>query len=255
MILNRLGNKKKIAHRIFVHFPPHDIYLEPFFGAGGMFFKKPLSKYNILNDLDSDVYNLFRQLIDNKDDLIKLIKIVPITEEQFKSWTKGKREDTDLLNALRFLIISNFGMYGHNDTLKFGAGNTRQVILNKIHNSFEYLSHAIFMNCDFRDFTRKVSWPKNLSRCFLYADPPYVGTSDNYSHSFTLEDHSNLLDELEGLGIKYAVSEFNNPEILHEAEKRGLNVQRICERQTLKNRSVEILITNYTHNATLFDGI
>ena len=60
MILRRLGNKKKIAKKIQAYFPPHKIYIEPFFGAGGMFFNKPKAKYNIVNDLDSDVFNLFQ---------------------------------------------------------------------------------------------------------------------------------------------------------------------------------------------------
>ena len=48
MILRRLGNKKKIAEQIQGYFPEHKIYIEPFFGAGGMFFYKPKVKYNIL---------------------------------------------------------------------------------------------------------------------------------------------------------------------------------------------------------------
>ena len=61
MILRRLGNKKKIAKEIQKYFPPHKIYIEPFFGAGGMFFNKHKAKYNIVNDLDSDVFNLFQR--------------------------------------------------------------------------------------------------------------------------------------------------------------------------------------------------
>ena len=34
------------------------IYIEPFFGAGGMFFNKRKAKYNVLNDLDSEIFNL-----------------------------------------------------------------------------------------------------------------------------------------------------------------------------------------------------
>lgn len=36
MILRRLGNKKRIAKEIQVYFPYHKIYIEPFFGAGGI---------------------------------------------------------------------------------------------------------------------------------------------------------------------------------------------------------------------------
>jgi len=51
MILNRIGNKSKIADKIIARFPPHDLFIDMFFGAGGLFFKKPLAKYNVCNDL------------------------------------------------------------------------------------------------------------------------------------------------------------------------------------------------------------
>ena len=44
------------------------------------------------------------------------------------------------------------------------------------------------------------------------------------------------------------MSEFNHPFILKQAEKRGLNVIIIGERQNLKNRRIEILVTNYKNN-------
>ena len=50
MILNRLGNKSLIAKKIQTHFPKHDIYMEPFFGAGGMYFNKPKAKFNYINE-------------------------------------------------------------------------------------------------------------------------------------------------------------------------------------------------------------
>ncbi len=38
MILRRLGNKSRIAKEVQKYFPEHTMYIEPFFGAGGMFF-------------------------------------------------------------------------------------------------------------------------------------------------------------------------------------------------------------------------
>jgi len=34
MILRRLGNKQKLAEKIQEYFPPHKIYIEPFFRCG-----------------------------------------------------------------------------------------------------------------------------------------------------------------------------------------------------------------------------
>lgn len=44
------------------------------------------------------------------------------------------------------------------------------------------------------------------------------------------------------------MSEFNHPFILDQAKERGLNVNIIGERQNLKNRRIEILITNYQNS-------
>ena len=74
MLLRRLGNKSKIVNTtsILNYFPPHDIFIDMFFGAGGVFFNKPLANYNICNDLDSDVFNLFTVVTHQRKALMKL---------------------------------------------------------------------------------------------------------------------------------------------------------------------------------------
>lgn len=255
MILNRLGNKTKIAQKIQKEFPRHDIYMEPFFGAGGMYFNKPKAKYNFVNDLDSDVYNLFRQLIDNTDELIDWIKKTPIDETQFKIWGKGKREETALMNAIRFVWISNFGLYGKPNTLRIGAVNPKAQILKNIDKTLEMLEDTYFFNTDFRKFFSKCDYKGNISRCFCYCDPPYLGTDDNYSDSFQEEDSADLFQTLVDSGVKFAISEFDHPFILEQAELHKLNVITIGERTNLKNKRIEVLVTNYDNAPTLFDGL
>ena len=245
MILNRLGNKKKIAGEIQKYFPQHEIYIEPFFGAGGMFFNKPKSRYNFVNDFDDDVYNLYRQLLDNKEELIRMIEMTPVTETQFKQWGKGKREDTPLLNAIRFLFISNFGLYGKPNTLRIGPCNTKKIILEHIDITFKYLGDVYFFNCDFRKVFKKCDYKKNIEKCFCYCDPPYLETQSNYSADFTEQDSFDLFEVLQGSGVKWAMSEFNHPFILQQAEERKLKVNHIGERKNIMNRRIEVLVTNY----------
>lgn len=245
MILNRLGNKTDLAKDIQTFFPEHKIYMEPFFGAGGMFFNKPKCTHNFVADIDSDVYNLFRQLIDNKDELVYLLNRYPITEKQFKEWGKGKKENTDVLNALRFIIISNFGLYGKTSTMRVGTLRPKKEILRLIDTTFEMIKDVYFLNCDFRDFFRRIDYRASLEQCFCYCDPPYVNTESNYSENFKEKDSIDLFDVMEKSGVKYAISEFNQPFILAQAEQRGLNVHYLGERQNIMNKRTEILITNY----------
>jgi hypothetical protein len=71
--------------------------------------------------------------------------------------------------------------------------------------------------------------------------------------SNTGEDSIDLFDCLEKRGCKFAMSEFDNPFIIQQAKERNLNVIIIGERQNLKNRRTEILITNYNQRPNLFD--
>lgn len=72
-LVNRLGNKAAIAHKIVPFMPPHHVYVEPFFGGGGMFFNKPKAPINHLNDLDDDITNLYFVLKNNAHALIEYL--------------------------------------------------------------------------------------------------------------------------------------------------------------------------------------
>jgi DNA adenine methylase len=253
MILNRRGNKEKIAMDVINHFPDHTIYIELFFGAGGIFFNKPKAKHNFVNDVDNDVYNLFRQLIDRKDELVQSVQDLLITEYQFKEWSAGKRESNDVLNAVRFLVLSNYGLYGRAGTLRIGAVNPKSVILENIALTHDYLKDVYFFNSDFEDAFRKIDYKSNIEKVFCYCDPPYLGTADNYSQSFTEADSLRLFDCLMASGVRWAMSEFDHPFILEQAKQRGLNVVPLGDRKNIMNTRMEVLITNYTKpQLTLF---
>ena len=131
MILKRLGNKTKIAMDIQKHFPQHSIYIEPFFGAGGMFFNKPKAKYNIVNDLDSDVFNLFQIVSTKKEELERMFFQMPIHLDLLKYWKENKETDP-IRKALRFLMLSNFTFMGTGEIMRLGATGGSAGIKNSL---------------------------------------------------------------------------------------------------------------------------
>ena len=263
MILRRLGNKKKIAKKLQTYFPEHKIYIEPFFGAGGMFFNKPKAKYNIVNDLDSDVFNLFQVVMNQKEELERAFYLMPIHSDLLEYWKKNK-ETEPIKKALRFLLMSNFTYMGKMDTLHMKARNTpKNIFFQNIESTLKDLTNVKFNNCDFKKFFNAISFTdidfgkKSNEReyTFIYSDPPYLQTVDTYTDSdtWTTKDSSDLFDSLQKTGCKFAYSEFDHPFILQQAKERNLNVHIIGERQNLKNRRIEILVTNYKLNQlTLF---
>lgn len=249
MILRRLGNKKKIAKKIQAYFPPHKIYIEPFFGAGGMFFNKPKAKYNIVNDLDSDVFNLFQVVMNQKEELEKAFYMMPIHSDLLDYW-KANKETEPIKKALRFLFLSNWTILGTGNGLYFGGSRVqgKSNFMPLIGQTFDCLFDIQFNNQDFRKFLKDMNLRQaeiKNDKTFIYCDPPYLGTNDNYSNSFTEQDSLDLFNTLQQTGCKWAMSEFDHPFILDQAKERNLNVITIGERQNLKNRRTEILVTNY----------
>lgn len=254
MILRRLGNKSAIASEIIKYFPPHKIYIEPFFGAGGMFFNKPKAKYNIVNDLDSDVFNLFMVVMNQKEELEKAFYKMPIHQDLMNYWNKNKETDP-IKKALRFLLLSNYGYMGKPETIGMQITLPSEQIIKNIEPTFELLFNVKFSNKDFRKFLKVIAFrnQNEINEAFIYCDPPYLSTVDNYSNSFTEHESVILFNSLQETGCKWAMSEFDNPFIIKQAKERNLNVHFIGERQSLKNRRTEILITNYANQKTLFD--
>ena len=122
MILNRFGNKRAIAQDIIKHFPVHKTYIEPFFGAGGIFFNKPKSEYNLLNDLDSEIFNLYNVLRIRPQKFKKELNLLPISEDLLKHWNnklwEGNKQNDCVLRAVRFIFLSNFTFMGDKQTLR-----------------------------------------------------------------------------------------------------------------------------------------
>ena len=258
MILRRLGNKKKIAKKIQQYFLPHKIYIESFFGAGGMFFNKQKSKYNIVNDIDSDVFNLFMVVMNQKEELEKLFYKMPIHSDLLKYWIKNK--ETDLIKkAIRFLFLSNLTYMGTGSILQAGLGNTKESFYKLIQLTHEKLNGVKFFNNDYKKFIECLAISKddiNPSEALIYSDSPYLETNNNYFgvKGWTRRDVVRLFDCLQATTCNFALSEFDHPFILKQAKERNLNIITIGKRRNLKNERIEILITNYDSlQMSLFD--
>ena len=261
MILRRIGNKKKLAKQLYSLFPPHTGRIIPFFGAGGDFFYMPQAKHNIVNDIDSDVFNLFQVVMHRKDELEAAFRIMPIHQDLLKYWIKNK-ETEPIIRAIRFLFLSNLTYMGKMDCLNFSIRNmSKQMFFKGIDKTCELLQDVQFHNADFRKFFKDISYrdvdfnkpSHERENVFIYADPKYLGTIDTYKDSdeWTKQDSADLFNCLEATRCKFAYSEFNHPFILDQAKQRGLNVITIGERQNLKNRRIEILVTNYRNDYKL----
>jgi len=136
MALIRKGNKTRIAHKIYPFFPAHRVFVDLFFGAGGMYFSKPQAKYNFCNDADAEVYNFFTVLKNQQEAFFERFESVPLDEKLFKHWIKNTESDP-VWKAIRFVYLSNFSLYGAKDCFKLQPNNQKDFMAIR----FVYLSN------------------------------------------------------------------------------------------------------------------
>ena len=250
MILTRLGNKRKMKNYLNQYFQKHRLRIELFFGAGGSFFYLPIPKFAILNDLDDDVFNLYKVLLDQKEILKKEIELLPITESLVKYWKKNK-ETEPVKKAIRFLLLSNFTYLGKGDTIRLGIDHTKRNLLDRIEPTFKSLQNTKITCVDSRKVLNKISFDKSVTPkedSFVYLDPEYFKTINNYNTPiWTINDTEDCFKIMKNCGINCSMSEFDTPEILEFAKKYKMNVIYLKKRRNLKKKSQEILITNYTN--------
>jgi DNA adenine methylase len=171
---------------------------------------------------------------------------MPIHEELWKAW-KLTSPDDPVLRAVRFLFRSNFGFLGKPQTLKWNNRTAKRRIQENIALTREALYDVEFMCCDFRNMLRRIPMSKGeASRAFVYADPPYLGTANNYGEAgdWNIQDTRDLFAELANSGLRFGISEFDGPVIQYLAKEHGLRVITIGERHNLRNRRTEVLIVN-----------
>jgi len=265
---NRMGNKERIAPLLNDLFPSHKTYIELFFGAGGMFFNKSsVAKYNILNDLSREVYDLYQVLYDpiNSLRLKEMLAKVPYHQEIFKitvpSWFG---HDDVVYRAAAFVIASSWAFKGKSTTLKasIGGHSTKGPMLNNLDTVLNYIdryskeSSTHFLCGGYEKVLQSLTFKGKPEDVFVYADPPYINTTNNYKSgcsvmgkkSIDYWDATNfrsLVEHLVSYPYKFGISESYNEEVVNIAKEYNLNIIEVAKVPSITGYREEILITNY----------
>jgi len=202
-ILNYPGSKWRLAPWIIEHMPEHETYLEPFFGSGAVYFNKPLSDVETINDIDVRVVNLFRVIRDYPRELAYKVKYTPVSRKEYDLSFEISKEPIE--DARRMLVCCWFGISGKtNSKAGFRSSVTKngprvikewQSIPGGIKEVSERLKKT---QIECRDAIELIHL-YNRQQVLIYADPPYIGEqvkSMHYKHEMNVSNHENLVDVL-----------------------------------------------------------
>lgn len=210
-VLKYPGSKWMLADRIISHFP-HGFekmtYLEPFFGSGAVFFKKPRSHIETINDIDNDVINLFRVIRENPLELARLIRFTPWARMEYRQSYQRTGDPTE--DARRFLARMWMAIGSKSSDITGWRNNIKGINGNL--NKWTYGLPEEILRCAERLTTDgkyivqienkkavEVIRRHNSENVLIYADPPYplqTRSSRIYANEMNDLDHIELLDVL-----------------------------------------------------------
>lgn len=91
---------------------------------GGVFNKDP-AKIETLNDLDGEVYNLFKVIRDRPEEFAKSLEMTPYSREEYENAYKKVSAETELERARKFMVRCWLGM-GSSNVYKNGFRSSQQ---------------------------------------------------------------------------------------------------------------------------------
>lgn len=83
-LLRYPGSKWSNAGKIIDLFGDHFHYVEPYFGSGAVFFSKPASGHEVINDINGDVVNFWRVLRDSTEELCWALETTPWARQELE---------------------------------------------------------------------------------------------------------------------------------------------------------------------------
>lgn len=167
----RQGGKSYSARKIIQYFPSKiSRYIEPFLGAGSVFFalmEKTTPDEIILNDLDYRVINVISSLKETPEIVNTTIPRGLITEEEFEN----RKNMTDGISQL-LVYRWSFGSKG----VSYNAKKEPKKITTDFAPFGDKLQNAILTRVDFKEVIEK--W--DTEDAVLYLDPPYENTNPSF---------------------------------------------------------------------------
>jgi len=250
-----IGGKKSLRELIVNLFPLYyERYIEVFGGAGWILFhKNPGNDFEVYNDFNSLLVNLYRCVRDKPNELIDALRYCLNSREDFdyvKNCLARDSPATDVQKAAWFyqLIrysyasgLTSFGSQPHDIWGNFPL----------IEQAHRRLAKVVIENKDFEKLIRQYDRPVS----FFYCDPPYFETEGYYKNvgedGFTEKDHIRLRDTLMNAQGKFLLS-YNDCEFIRGLyDAPGIQIDAYTRINNIKQRYdggaqfPEILIANY----------
>ena len=212
------GGKSYLEKWIRSYFPPHDVYIEPFGGAGTVLLNKDKSKVEIYSDANAKFVAILKEIKANPKEFIAKLSAIPYTQENFE---KAQASNAD---AVDWLIIQRWSRSGMGKNFSWGKNRQRggkpesinawENFVGAIPKISERLKDTALWNQNYQKTItnnlnngREKEFP--LNKRLIYADPPYLpstrATKDVYEYDMKESEHMTMLEYFTKIANPYKI--------------------------------------------------
>ena len=250
-----IGGKKALRELIVSLFPYYyERYIEVFGGGGWVLFHKAEGNdFEVYNDFNSLLVNLYRQVRNNPDGLMDELKYTLNSREDFLEIRDILNTQTVENEVKRAAYFYQLIRYSYASSLhSFGSQpHDMRSNFSIIEQAHRRLAKVVVEHKDFEKLIGQYDRPIS----FFYLDPPYFETEKYYKNvgegGFKKEDHVRLRDALLKIEGKFLLSYndceyirqlYDYPHIIIESHSR---INNIKQRYDPNAQFPEIIIANY----------
>ncbi len=247
-----VGGKKALREEIVARFPlEYKRYIEVFGGGGWVLFHKdPRNDFEVYNDFNGNLVNLYRCVREHPKELIEELRFILNSRQEFEYMRYMLRSKADLPDVRRAAYFYALIRYSYASSVDSFGSQPHSMWRNfpLITAAAKRLQNVVIENKDCCKLIDQYDRPDS----FFYCDPPYYETEAYYEGGgFGRDDHGRLADRLCAIQGKFLLSYNDCPQIRQLYDRPGIFIEgttrlsNIAQRFTAGAQFPELFISNY----------
>ncbi len=235
--------------------PEHTLYCEPFVGGGALFWAKPASTAEVINDVNGELINFYRVVQTRKPELEALVAGTLHSQAEYDDAIAIYQRPHLFDEVRRAWAI----WVGFSQSYTSSIGNGFAFDKNELRTAKKIdLARDRFAASPFAERLARVTIEcgdalgvirrHDFAGAFFYIDPPYPGTDQGHYGGYSFADFERLLQLLERVKGKFLLSNFPSDMLAEYSARNGWHSVHLEKSMGLvkhKRKKVEVLTANY----------